>query len=462
LRFVAERALIDLMTRRRAFRDDFEKKVLALLIPAALLVAACGSSAPSSAPPTNNGPCAGPCPASRIKHLVVVIQENTSFDVEFAHYCKAKPGSNPTCDDGPNCCETGPAVDAGSGDAPVLLTDAAHAAFDPNHTQACELADMDGGKMDAYVTNATCGNVKNFAYYDPAVSKPYYDLAASGAIADHWFQPVAGQSSSNDMYFARANFVFLDNSAEPDSIGAECPERTNLNHYSDTTIGDLLADANVPWAFYIEGYQAMKAAVAKGTCPAPDPACPLGLAIYPCVYDPGDIPFQYYPRFRDDPEYMRDFSALASDLQSGSLPAVSFVKALGFKTEHPGYGTTISAGVKFVTDLVNTIESSSYANSTLILITYDESGGFSDHVKPPPKSPVDDEPYGPRVPLIAVGPFARKDYVSHVVLEHSSIVKFIEWNWLDEKTGQLGTRDAVVNDIGSLLDTTQTGVAVPE
>ena len=71
---------------------------------------------------------------------------------------------------------------------------------------------------------------------------------------------------------------------------------------------------------------------------------------------------------------------------------------------------------------------------------------------PPPTSSVDGQPYGARVPLLALGPFARKGSVSHVTLEHSSIVKFIEWNWLGHKTGQLGTRDRHVNNLGSMLD----------
>ncbi|HEX8794381.1 MAG TPA: alkaline phosphatase family protein, partial [Polyangiaceae bacterium] len=89
---------------------------------------------------------------------------------------------------------------------------------------------------------------------------------------------------------------------------------------------------------------------------------------------------------------------------------------------------------------------------TLVLLTYDEGGGFFDHVAPPPTSSVDNEPYGTRVPTIAIGPFARAGTISHVVMEHSSIVKFIEYNWLKGKTGQLGGRDAQVANIGSLLD----------
>jgi phospholipase C len=101
------------------------------------------------------------------------------------------------------------------------------------------------------------------------------------------------------------------------------------------------------------------------------------------------------------------------------------------------------------------------AASTLVLVTWDEGGGFFDHVKPPPTSTVDQVPYGTRLPLFALGPFAKKNGVAHTTLEHSSIVKFLEWNWLGA-TGQLNARDKEVNNIGALLDPAATGVAVPE
>src|SRR5262249_6868315 len=158
-----------------------------------------------------------------------------------------------------------------------------------------------------------------------------------------WFQPVVGASSANDMYLARADFVFADNTYVPaGAIGVDCGLNHNTASYNDQTIGDLLADAGVGWAFYIQGYQTMVDAVAQGGCPPPDPACPGGFRIYPCVYDPSDIPFQYYPRFRDNPTYMRDYSKFAADLDSDTLPPVTFVKAIGFRSEHPGYGDTIS------------------------------------------------------------------------------------------------------------------------
>ncbi len=86
-----------------------------------------------------------------------------------------------------------------------------------------------------------------------------------------------------------------------------------------------------------------------------------------------------------------------------------------------------------------------------MLLTYDEGGGYFDHVAPP-ASP-DGDPYGTRVPLLALGSFAKKGWISHVQMELTSIVRFIEWNWLRD-VGQLGARDAVVANLGSLLDET--------
>jgi len=412
---------------------------------------ACGSSASQGSSGEKN---------AAIEHLIVIVQENHTFDNQFGGYCTAAAGSNPTCTAGPACCEAMPATDP-AGTKPTVLTDAAHAAFDPNHTQACELSEIDDGKMDMFATAAAmCGDARNVAIADPTIVKPYWDLAAGGAIADRYFQPIAGQSSSNDMYLARAAYVFTDNDENPKgAVGVMCDGETMLGQHTDKTIGDLLDEAHVSWSWFADGYGAMVAA--QGLCPPRPDDCPIELATYPCAFDPSDIPIEYYPSTRDNPSNMKDVSALDAALQGGSgLPSVSFVKAIGYKSEHPGYGITASAGIAWVSALVGRIEASAYAANTLVLVTYDEGGGFYDHVAPPPASTVDGKPYGTRVPLFAVGPYARKNYVSHVTMEHSSIVKFIEWNWLGQ-TGQLGTRDAVVNNLGSLLDPAKTGVAVP-
>jgi len=421
-----------------------------------LAVLAIGCGGPVRKP----GSCDGPCPASKIDHVVVIVQENHTFDSYFGRYCTAPAGSAPTCTQGPACCEAGPAQDP-SGADPIMLDDAANGAFDPDHTQACELSEIDGGKMDRFVAGAGCSDARHFAYATSSVAQPYLQLAHDGALADRYFQPLAGQSSSNDMYLVAARFVFKDNAFEPDAIGKECSFTPSTMEFAGPIIGDLLDGAGVSWSFYAEGYKDMVTARQGGACPVAPDACAFGVSIYPCVFDPGDVPIDYYANFRDDPRVLRDYAQLASDLSTGKLPQVAWVRGLGFHSEHPGARTTISDGTAFVTDVIQKIAASDYAPDTLVLVTWDEGGGFFDHVAPPPPGS-DGQPYGTRVPLIVVGPFANKGAVSHTTMEHSSIVKFIEWNWLSMQVGQLGGRDATVANLGSLLDPAKTGVAIPE
>ena len=392
---------------------------------------------------------------------MLVLQENHTFDNYFARYCTAAAGSKPTCTDGPACCEAGPAHDP-SGASPGLLDDAANAAHDPDHTQACELLEMNSGAMDRYVAGSACSNPLNFAYADAATARPYWDLADAGALADRYFQPLAGQSSANDMYFARAQFVFKDNEFRPDSIGKECSVIPTGMTFPGPTIGDELDGAGVSWSFYIEGYQAAGDAVtATGHCAKAPVDCPFGLGIYPCVYDPSDIPIAYYDNFKDNPRVMRDFAKLQKELDGSDLPQVSFVRGLGYHSEHPGVYDTISDGTTFVGHVIDAVAHSAYAGDTLVLVTWDEGGGYFDHIAPPPNG-ADGQPYGTRVPLLVTGPFARRGTISHTTMEHSSVVKFIEWNWLGMQTGQLGGRDATVANLGSLLDPAATGVTIPE
>jgi phospholipase C len=459
----------------------------ALLLPVLVAVAACSgagttdsTAAADSAGATDGGAhghahsrarteaCAGGvCTRSAIEHVVVIVQENHSFDSYFGRYCTAPTGSSPSCTDGPACCEAGPALDP-AGNAPVVLDDAANRSYDPLHDRFCEAAEIHGGRMDRFTTSndfllePDCGAPENFAYVSDELVADYRAMAREGALADRYFQPIVGASSANDMYLARAGFVFYDNSCVPDAVGASCSEASaeRLCTFDDRTIGDLLIEAKVPFRAYAEGYTRVALGEAAGVCPPAPADCPADTSAYPCGYDPGDVPFAYYPSTGDGSGHLADLSALSRDLDAGTLPSVSFVRGLGYHSEHPG--SKISAGVSFVKGIVDAVQASSAAGSTLILVTWDESGGYFDHVAPPPNSLVDHEAYGPRIPLLAIGPFARKNTVSHVVLEHSSIVKFIEWNWLRGETGQLLTRDLEVNNLGSLLDPAATGTAVPE
>ncbi len=399
----------------------------------------------------------------RIDHVVVIMQENHTFDTYFGRWCKAQPGSNPTCTAGPPCCEAAPDREP-SGSLPIELTDQANSSYDPDHSQPCELAEMNNGKMDRFVKGAGCSNVKNFAIAPSPLVAPYHDYAAKYAIGDRYFQSIVGQTSANNMYFAVAKKVFTDNAFIPNAIGQGCsnPLTPKMRNTSESTVADILINHGERVRYYAEGYEVMRN---SANCP-PHPSDCRGVnpvfASYPCAYDPSDIPFNYYQQFTDNPAFLMDWGQFYKDLDGGDLAEVSYIKPIGYHTEHPGYGTSISVGVAWVEAAIARILASPYGKNTLILLTWDEGGGYFDHVSPPPeKSPIDGEIVGTRVPIFAIGRYARKNYISHVVMEHSSIVKFLEWNFTG-KTGQLQARDTLVNNIGSLLDPAEVDVPVPE
>jgi len=402
----------------------------------------------------------------QIKHVVLIVQENHTFDSYYGRYCTAPAGSNPTCTTGPACCERAPDAEP-SGALPITLDDAANGRNDPDHTQACELAEDNGGKMDRYVLGVPgCSHDYNWGIAPDSVVKTYLDYAAQYALADRYFQPIAGQSSSNDMYFATARFVFKDNDLIPNAIGHGCwyQFRTTTRLTGRKTIADLLLQAGKSFGVYAEGYQAMKDAL---LCPTSFPSdCTSSIKVpgapNTCVYDPSDYGWQYFAQFADNPLYIKDLTTFTKDLSTGALPTFSYVKGVSYHTEHPNFGNTITLGASFVKKITDAIMNTPYAEDTLVLVTWDEGGGFFDHISIPGISPIDNQPYGTRVPLLALGKFAKKNYVSHVQMEHSSVVKFLEYYFLGQQTGQLEARDTVVNNIGSMLDPTQTGIVVPE
>ncbi|KAI8618164.1 phosphoesterase family-domain-containing protein [Chytriomyces sp. MP71] len=391
--------------------------------------------------------------ASNIKHIITIISENHSFDSYFGRYCKAPFGSNATCNYGRDCCESYKPI---PGLEPVLLNDYQNGAFDPNHSFEAENCEINGGAMDRFTSSGGCpgSNNQNFAIADGSVgsASQYWELASKYAMSDRFFQSAPGASSQGDMFFARGAFVFLDNSYAPDtSIGLQgtCSS-WNCKSYNDPTIGELLQTCGVPMAFY--------------------------QVAFPTAEDPTDDPFLYYNSLANATNARNIFKAfgqLSVDIASGNLPAVSYVKG-GYHdspfsgsgtgtTEHPGGGATISAGESLNAAIINQILSSDqYKDNTVIFLVPDESGGFRDSVKPPPRSAVDNKPYGPRTQFIAVGNLVKKNYISHIQTEPASLVRFIESNWFaDAQPGHLQTRDAVAGSLGDLFDPALVGFAFP-
>mmetsp|Transcript_25176 Transcript_25176/g.34613 ORF Transcript_25176/g.34613 Transcript_25176/m.34613 type:complete len:814 (+) Transcript_25176:216-2657(+) len=349
---------------------------------------------------------------SNIQNVVIIIQENQSFDHYFATYCKAPQGSNPTCTTGPSCCESGP---------------------------SSYNVDIPG---------------------PPVIYRGY---AATYAINDRYFVPNYGASSGNDQYFARGAFVFPDNSLQPFNTTGKICYPTGGSSFNEQTIMEVMDTCGVTWTWYGEGYDFVK-------------KNPKKCYPWPYYYDPTDTAHQYYPKTRDTFPQNRDFSTEDSkgnilnrgaifnaDVAAHTLPQVSYIKFLGTSSEHNGMD--IPTGENAVNSVVNTILNSKfYYNRTLVILTYDEWGYYSDHIPAMGISTADNMPTGLRTNLMTLGYFSKKNYISHAVRDHSSLIRFLEWNFLGANgVGILQTRDANpdgwTNNIGDMLQST--GVAVP-
>jgi phospholipase C len=122
---------------------------------------------------------------------------------------------------------------------------------------------------------------------------------------------------------------------------------------------------------------------------------------------------------------IRDATEFATALRDGTLPAVAFVKPHWAQNAHPN-SSTVGAGDRFIGETVREVMASRYWSRVAVIVTYDEGGGWFDHVRPPA---VDRFGLGTRVPALIVSPYARRGVVAHGEYEHASILKFIEWRW---------------------------------
>ena len=365
---------------------------------------------------------------SNIQNVVIVLQRGRSFDSYFGQYCRGAAGSS--CDEGRDCCEAMPALIPGATScAPLDVTSDGHV---PDDSAACLAAKINGGAMDGYATAPDCGDPRDFACAGigaaaGAVAR-YQRLADEGALGDRFFQT----TTDGGEYNADLNLIYLSKAAYGTSVSSEGGLRQ---------LTFLLAQAGVRYALYVD---------------APRDVVQRYGQLPPLFYDP------HWTTYRVLGEIERD-------IELEQLPAISIVIAPPGLDEQPGRGPAVD-GIGLVTGLVDRLAASPrYRPTTLVLITYLTSGGYYDHVPPPPPPPVSVDatatgspiPYGPRVPILALGRFARAGHISHTQLELSSLPAFLEWNWLGGHVGQLGHRDAVVANLGSLLDGRETGISVP-
>jgi phospholipase C len=198
------------------------------------------------------------------------------------------------------------------------------------------------------------------------------------------------------------------------------------------TIGDRLSEKKVTWAWYSGGWDSALAGHA------------------PATFQFHHQPFAYFAPYADGTpakkEHLKDETEFIAAAKAGTLPSVSFVKPVGLNNEHPGYAN-LATGENHTVDLINEVLNGPNGKDAVIIVTYDENGGFWDHVAPP----VIDKKWGPgtRVPAIIVSPFAKRGYVDHTQYETVSILSFIEKRW-DLKP--LTSRDRDANPLQNVFD----------
>jgi phospholipase C len=353
-----------------------------------------------------------------IDHIIVIMQENHSFDAYFGrlnqpqYYGSAIDG---VTDDMYNLDKSGNPVHAYH-ETNLCIADV-------DHTWNAMHVSWDNGKNDGFVSY---NGERTMAYYDQTDIPYYYELANQFAVADRYFCSLLSQTYPNRFFLLTGTaFGHVYNDSE-------------VGGFKQRTIFDNLTENNVSWGYYTDS--------------------------------PGYLQL-FGPMWEKNKKKMFTYADFKKHLDDNTLPQVVFIDA-EFDTvdEHPDADVQIGQQwvAQTIRDLMN---SSSWKNSALFL-TYDENGGFYDHVPPPEACLPDDIPpifspelipgtydrLGFRVPFVLVSPYAKRHYVSHVTYDHTSILKFIETKF---NLPALTNRDANADSMLDLFDFENPNFSIP-
>ena len=356
-------------SRRSALRQ------LGALAGVGLALDACqaGGSNPATAThtPTNSGPGS----IESIKHIVIACQENRTFDTYYGFYPRAGSFGVPRGYSQPD----------GHGGAIQPYHFSTHDTSDIAHDWQTIHREWDNGKMDGFYL---ADGKSALGYYDRSDLPYYYALADSFTLCGNYFCYQLGPTLPNRVaLWAGTSGGITQNHKLP---------RGSLDF---PTIIDLLEDHGISWKFYNLGL--------------------LGLGSTPELEFINAMPF--FKRWYQDKRLNYKEADYYNDLKAGTLPQVSYIITSAISSEHPPLD--VVQGEKKMASVINAlIDSNVWANSVLFL-TYDEGGGFFDHVAPPQF-----DAFGPgmRVPTFVISPWARRGYVSGQLYEHNSLMKYIE------------------------------------
>lgn len=399
---------------------------------AACLFAACGGR--NAAVPAQGAGGLAPSsatftPAGRIKHVIVLIQENRTFDNLFNGF----PGADTVATGMAHAGSTVPLK-------PVPFEEI----WDPDHSHQAWVTDYDNGKMDGFDLPATSPAGPpdfNYGYVPQTETVPYWDLAKQFTLADRNFAAETGPSYPGHQYLIAGQSDYaIGNPNDPlsrwscDAQAATTTPTLASNGqvvdgpfpcYDYQTLADLLDLKGVSWRYYTELYEKQKG---------------IGVQPYGAIR---------HIRYGSDwGNVVTPQTQLFTDIAAGNLAAVTWVNPPMTASDHAAASTNY--GPDWIADIVSALAASPAWNDTAILVTWDDWGGWYDHVA---QQQLDRMGLSFRVPLLVISPWAKRGYVSHVQHEPGSILKFVEKTF---GLGSLGTTDARADDLADCFDFTQT------
>jgi len=462
--------------------------------------------------------------ATPIKHLVVIFQENVSFDHYFGTYPHAKRNNDGSeyfrgaKDDTPRAntlAAAGLLTNNPNGVNPFRIDRGNAVTCDEDHGYGDEEFAFDAGLMDRFAklscNDTNLGPNSTFGYFDGNTVTALWNYAQHFAMSDNSFGTTFGPSTPGLLNLVAGNTfegTIMNGKSgkgniagggstgavigDPDPFGDVCsaPGRAQIS-MSGQNIGDVLSKAGITWGSFMGGF-ALDVTNTNGSTGCKRTS--TGVSGTTGDYIPHHAFFQYWASTLnanharptspsmighngDAANHEYDLIDFWAAIKANNMPAVSFLKAPAFQDGHAGYSNPIDEQA-FLVNTINALQRTDEWKETAVIVMYDDSDGWYDHVMGPivTQSNVSDDQllapgscgspkpndvaggtqngrcgYGPRLPLLVISPYAKKNYIDHRVTDQSSAIRFVEDNWGVSRIGG-GSTDAIAGTLNGLFD----------